>query len=256
MKIKGIIMAGGKGTRLVPFTKIINKHLLPVYNKPMIYYSLSTLIYAGVKEVLIICNNGDEPLFKQILKEIIKKYKIKMHYQIQQNIGGGIAQGLMISQDFIRQSDKIVFILGDNFFYGRLFPQLINSYLIKKTNKSYIFVSQVNNPKEYGVAYFKQKKLIKIIEKPSNQKSNFAVTGLYIYDKNVLKVINKVKPSHRNEMEITSVNNALLNNNHLNYVDIGRGTTWFDLGSYENIYQCAEFIQILEKRQGLKVCDL
>jgi glucose-1-phosphate thymidylyltransferase len=256
MNVKGIIMAGGKGTRLAPLTKIINKHLLPIYNKPMIYYSLSTLIYAGVKEVLIICNAGDEPLFNKILKEIIKKYKIKIYYQIQQNTGGGIAEGLIISQDFIRQSDKIVFILGDNFFYGRLFSQLINSNLIKKTNKSYIFVSQVNNPKEYGVAYFKQKKLIKIVEKPSNPKSNFAVTGLYIYDKNVLKVINKVKRSHRNEMEITSVNNALLNHNHLNYVDIGRGTTWFDLGSYENIYQCAEFIQILEKRQGLKVCDL
>ena len=256
MNVKGIIMAGGKGTRLAPLTKIINKHLLPIYNKPMIYYSLSTLIYAGVKEVLIICNAGDEPLFSQILKEIINKYKIKIYYQIQQNTGGGIAEGLIISQDFIRQSDKIVVILGDNFFYGRLFPQLINSYLIKKTNKSYIFVSQVNNPKEYGVAYFKQKKLIKIVEKPSNPKSNFAVTGLYIYDKNVLKVINKVKRSHRNEMEITSVNNALLNHNYLNYVDIGRGTTWFDLGSYENIYQCAEFVQILEKRQGLKVCDL
>ena len=256
MNIKGILMAGGKGTRLSPLTKIINKHLLPIYNKPMIYYSLSILIYAGVKEVLIICNTGDEPLFNQILKEIIKKYKIKIYYQIQQNTGAGIAEGLMISQDFIRQADKIVFILGDNFFYGRLFPQLINSYLVKKTNKSYIFISQVNNPKEYGVAYFKQKKLIKIVEKPSNPKSNFAVTGLYIYDKNVLKVINKVKPSYRNELEITSVNNALLKNNHLNYVDIGRGTTWFDLGSYENIYNCSEFIQILEKRSGILISDL
>ena len=249
-------MAGGRGTRLEPLTKVINKHFLPIYNKPLIYYSLSTLIYAGVKEVLIICNAGDETLFSQILKGITKKYKIKIYYQIQQNTGGGIAEGLMISQDFIRQSDKIVFILGDNFFYGRLFPQLINGYLIKKTNQSYIFLSHVNNPKDYGVAYFKQKKLIKIVEKPSNPKSNFAVTGLYIYNKNVLKVINKVKPSRRNELEITSVNNALLNNNHLNYVNIGRGTTWFDLGSYENIYQCAEFVQILEKRQRLKVCDL
>jgi glucose-1-phosphate thymidylyltransferase len=256
MKFKGIIMAGGRGTRLLPLTQIINKHLLPIYNKPMIYYSLSTLIYAGIKEVLIICNAGDETLFNQILKEIINKYKIKIYYQIQQNIGGGIAEGLMISQDFIMQTDKIVFILGDNFFYGRLFPNLISSYLIKKTNKSCIFVSQVTNPKDYGVAYFKQKKLIKIVEKPNNPKSNFAVTGLYIYNKNILKVMDQVKPSHRNELEITSVNNALLNNNYLNYVNIGRGTTWFDLGSYENIYQCAEFIQILEKRQGVKVCDL
>ena len=159
MKVKGIIMAGGRGTRLRPLTKIINKHLLPIYNKPMIYYSLSTLIYAGIKEVLIICNEGDESLFNQILKEIIKKYKIKIHYQIQQNAGRGIAEGLIISKDFIMQADKIVFILGDNFFYGRLFSQLINSYLIKKTNKSYIFVSHVNNPKEYGVAYFKKKKI-------------------------------------------------------------------------------------------------
>ena len=256
MKFKGIIMAGGRGTRLSPLTEIINKHLLPVYNKPMIYYSLSTLIYAGIKDVLIICNEGDKALFIQILKEIKKKNKIKIHYQIQENTGGGIAEGLILGKDFIKQSDKIVFILGDNFFYGRLFPQLINSYLTKQTNKSFIFLSQVTNPKEYGVAHFKQKKLIKIVEKPNNPKSNYAVTGLYIYNKNVLKVLNQIKLSKRNELEITSVNNALLKNNYLNYIKIGRGTTWFDLGSYENIYLCSEFVQILEKRQGLKVCDL
>jgi glucose-1-phosphate thymidylyltransferase len=256
MKFKGIIMAGGRGTRLEPLTKVINKHLLPIYNKPMIYYSLSTLIYAGIKEILIICNEGDENFFSQILKEIIKKYKVRIYYQIQKNTGAGIAEGLIISQDFIKEADKIVFILGDNFFYGRLFPELINDYLIKKTDKSYIFVSTVTNPKDYGVAYFKQDKLIKIVEKPNNPKSNLAVTGLYIYNKNVLKVLDQIKPSQRNELEITSVNNALLNKNCLNYVNIGRGTAWFDLGSYENIFNCAEFIQILEKRQGLKVCDL
>lgn len=249
-------MAGGRGTRLLPLTEIINKHLLPVYNKPMIYYSLSTLIYAGIKEVLIICNEGDKALFLQILKEIKKKNKIKIYYQIQKNKGGGIAEGLILSKDFIKQSDKIVFILGDNFFYGRLFPQLISGYLAKQSNKSFVFLSQVTNPKEYGVAYFKQKKLIKIVEKPNNPKSNYAVTGLYIYNKNVLKVLNQIKLSKRNELEITSVNNALLKNNYLNYIKIGRGTTWFDLGSYENIYLCSEFVQILEKRQGLKVCDL
>lgn len=256
MKFKGIIMAGGKGTRLAPLTKIMNKHLLPVYRKPIIFYSLATLIYAGVKEILIICNEGDDIYFKKILKDVIKKNKMKIFYKVQATTGKGIADGLMISQDFINQADKIAFILGDNFFYGRLFPDLLKNHLNKKTSNSFIFISEVSNPENYGVAYFDKKKLIKIVEKPNKPKSNFAVTGLYLYNSNVIDVLNQVKPSKRGELEITSVNNALLKKRRLNYINIGRGTTWFDLGNYENIHDCSEYVRILEKRQGLKVCDI
>lgn len=256
MKVRGIIMAGGHGSRLMPLSNIINKHFLPIYNKPMIFYSLSTLIYAGIKEILIICNAGDDISYKILLREIIKKNKIKVYFKIQENKGGGIAEGLIISQDFINQADKIVFILGDNFFYGRLFPQLLISQIYKKDNKSNIFLSEVSNPKDYGVAYFKNKKLDKIIEKPKNPKSNFVVTGLYLYHKNILEFLSQIKLSRRKEFEITSLNNILLKNNLLNFTNIGRGTAWFDLGTYENIYHCSEYIQVLEKRQGLKICQL
>jgi glucose-1-phosphate thymidylyltransferase len=256
MKIKGIIMAGGKGTRLKPLTHIINKHFVSIYNKPMIYYSLSVLIYSGIKDILIICNEGDQIYFDKILINIIKKNKIKISYQVQENTGGGIAEGLILAKSFIEQCDKFLFILGDNFFYGRLFPDLIKKYLKQKNKNSYIFLSNVSNPKDYGVAYFKKNKLTKIIEKPKNPNSNLIVTGLYLYNRNVLNILNKIKPSQRNELEITSVNNFLIKQKKLYYVNIGRGTVWFDLGTYEDIYNCTEFIRILEKRQGILISDL
>ena len=256
MKIKGIIMAGGRGMRLQPLTQIINKHLISVYNKPMIYYSLSVLIYSGIKEILIICNEGDQIFFDKILLSIIKKYKLKISYKVQQNTGGGIAEGLVLAKSFIEQCDKCLFILGDNFFYGRLFPDLIKSFLNKKNKNSYIFLANVSNPKDYGVAYFKKNKLTNIIEKPKNPTSNLAVTGLYLYNRNVLSILDKIRPSKRNELEITSVNNFLLKQKKLDYVNIGRGTVWFDLGTYENIYSCSEFIRVLEKRQGIKISEI
>ena len=256
MKIKGIIMAGGRGVRLQPLTHIINKHLISVYNKPMIYYSLSVLIYSGIKEILIICNEGDQIFFDKILLSIIKKYKLKISYKVQENTGGGIAEGLVLAKSFIKQCDKFLFILGDNFFYGRLFPNLIKQYLNQKNKNSYIFLSNVSNPKDYGVAYLKKNKLTNIIEKPKNPTSNLAVTGLYLYNKNVLNILTNIKPSKRNELEITSVNNLLLKQKKLDYINIGRGTVWFDLGTYENIYNCSEFIRVLEKRQGIKISDL
>jgi len=249
-------MAGGKGTRLSPLTQIINKHLLPVYNKPMINYSLSTLIYSGIKEILIVCNEGDEYYFEKILKNIKNKHKIKLFYKIQKNNGGGIAEGLTINKEFIKNADKILFILGDNFFYGRLFPNLLKKFIKKKNKNSYVFLSEVSNPKDYGVAYLKKKKLIRIVEKPKNPKSKLAVTGLYLYNKNVINVLDNIKLSKRNELEITSVNNILLKKNSLSYINIGRGTTWFDLGDYDRIYNCSEFIKILEHRQGVKISDL
>ena len=256
MKIKGIIMAGGRGTRLQPLTHIINKHLVSVYNKPMIYYSLSVLIYSGIKDILIICNKGDQIFFDKILLSVIKKHKLKISYKVQENTGGGIAEGLILAKSFIEQCDKCLFILGDNFFYGRLFPNLIKQYLNQKNKNSYIFLSNVSNPKDYGVAYLKKNKLTNIIEKPKNPTSNLAVTGLYLYNKNVLNILTNIKPSKRNELEITSVNNLLLKQKKLDYINIGRGTVWFDLGTYENIYNCSEFIRILEKRQGIKISDL
>jgi glucose-1-phosphate thymidylyltransferase len=256
MKNKGIIMAGGKGNRLKPITNIINKHLLNIYDKPMIFYSLSLLIYSGVKDILIICNKGDDILFKNILDKIKNKHQLSINYKVQYNLGGGIAEGLILSKDFIANTKKIVFILGDNFFYGRSFPQQLNQILKKKTNKSTIFLSEVSNPQDYGVAYLDKEKLTKIIEKPKNSKSNLAVTGLYVYDNNIFKFIKKIKPSTRNELEISTVNNILLKNGYIDYVKIGRAVTWFDLGSFENIYQCSEFVRLIEKRQGQKISDI
>lgn len=244
------------GGRLAPLTSIINKHFLPVYNKPMIFYPLSTLIYAGIKEILIVCNPGDDALFEKILKVVCNRHKIKIHYRIQKKIGAGIAEGLLISKDFIEKTDKVALILGDNFFYGAFFSKTLNKYLINEEKKSYIFLSEVSNPKEYGVPCFNKQKLLKIIEKPTIPQTNTVVTGLYIYDKSVTKILNLIQPSPRNELEITSVNNLLLEANNLDYVRIGRGTAWFDLGNYENIHDCAELIKLLEKRKGLKVCDL
>jgi glucose-1-phosphate thymidylyltransferase len=256
MKIKGIIMAGGTGTRLKPLTNIINKHLLAIYDKPMIFYSLSLLIYAGVKEILIICNKNDEVFFKRILNEVEFRHKLIIRYQLQLNTGGGIAEGLMLSKDFIFKAKKIIFLLGDNFFYGRAFPQQVKQVLKKKTTRSCIFLSEVSNPRDYGVAYLNKNKLTKIIEKPKNNKSNLAVTGLYVYHKNVLKFLSTIRPSKRREFEITSINNMLLKKNYLDYVRIGRATTWFDLGSFENIHQCAEFVRLIEKRQGQRISDI
>jgi len=256
MKIKGIIMAGGKGNRLKPVTNVINKHFLNIYNKPMIYYPLSVLIYLGVKEILIVCNKGDDVNFKKILDATERRNKITIKYKIQSNVGGGIAEGLILNKDFISNSKKIVFILGDNFFFGRSFPQQLNKILISKNNKSFIFLSEVSNPQDYGIAYFKENKLFKIIEKPKNKKSNLAVTGLYIYDQNVFNFIKRIKPSKRNELEISSINNILLKNGYLNHLRIGRAVTWFDLGSFENIYQCSEFIRIIESRQGQKISNI
>ena len=249
-------MAGGRGIRLKPLTNIVNKHLLTVYDKPMIFYPLSLFIYAGIKEILIICNEGDDILFKKIINFLQSKYNINIYFKIQNNLGKGIAEGLLVGKDFIANSKKIAFILGDNFFYGRSFPQQLNQLLKNKTKKSFVFLSEVSNPKDYGVAYLERDKITKIIEKPKNTRSNLAVTGLYVYDQNILDFVKKIKPSQRGELEITTVNNILLKSGYLNYLKIGRGVTWFDLGSFENIFQCSEFVRLIEMRQGQKISDI
>ena len=256
MKSCGIVMAGGSGNRLKPATDIINKHLLPIYNKPMIFYALSVLIYAKIKNILIICNKEDEFKFKTLLKPVQKKNKISIQYQIQKNKGGGIAEGLILGKHFLRKADKITFILGDNFFYGREFPKNLEKIIKKKTNKSYIFLSEVSKPSDYGIAYLNKHKITKIIEKPKNRKSNLAVTGLYVYNKNIFKYLKKLRPSKRKELEITSFNNIILKKGLLNFFKIGKGTSWFDLGSYENIFQCSELIRLIVKRQGIKISNI
>ena len=257
MNDTGIILAGGRGSRLYPLTKNINKHFLPVYNKPMIFYSLSILIYMGLKKIALICNKEDLNLFQKITSSFEKKYKIEFTFFIQKNPKGGIAESLLLTKKLITYQKKIVLILGDNFFYGRQFPLNLKNILKKNNSKSYIFLSTVNNPKDYGIAFLnKKKKLFKIIEKPKNTKSKLAVTGLYIFDKKAYKFVNKINRSKRGELEITSLNKLLLKQKSLEYVNIGRGTTWFDLGTYENIYNCSSFIRTIENRQSLKISEL
>ena len=256
MKTRGIILLGGKGNRLKPLTKYISKHLLPVYNKPMVYYSLSSLVYSNISEILIICNKNDLNIYQKLLKPIAKKYNIKFSFEFQKKIGGGIAESLLIGAKFINSCEKIVLILGDNFFYGREFPRLLKKAMSKK-NKSYVFLSPVKKAKNFGVAYLdKRKKLKKIIEKPSNSKSNLAVTGLYVYSTNHINNLHKLKRSRRGELEITTFNNRLLKNDKLDYINLGQGITWFDLGSFNNLYQCSEFVKVVENRQGKKISGL
>ena len=254
---KAIIMAGGSGTRLKPLTNYLNKHLLPVYNKPMIFYPLSLLIYAKVKEILIICNQEDLKTFRKILFSYQKKYKILIKFKIQTKKGGGIAEGLILGKNFLSNAKKFALILGDNFFFGKEFPKILNTKLNEKSKNSCVFLSKVSDPKNYGVAYLNKKKEInKIIEKPKNPKSSFVITGLYVYHVEVLRLLKQLKPSKRGELEITSLNKILLKQKKLDYVLNGRGTTWFDLGTYDNIYQCSEFVKLIETRQGLKIFNL
>jgi glucose-1-phosphate thymidylyltransferase len=256
MNNSGIILAGGSGTRMHPATHYINKHLLPVYNKPMIFYSLSILIYAGIKNILLISSKEHISKFEKLLTPVAKRNKIKIIYKIQKDLKGGIAESLIIGKDFIKKSSKTVLILGDNFFYGREMPNILKKTLSKKNSKAHIFLCPVNNPKDFGIAYIKNNKIIKIIEKPKNNINNLAVTGMYIYNKKHLTYCDKLSRSKRGELEITSLNNVCLKKNQLSYTYLGRGITWFDMGTYENLFECSEFIRLIENKQGLKIADI
>lgn len=251
MNFKAVIMAGGRGSRLKPLTSIISKHLLPIYDKPMIFYTLSLLEIAKISSVLIVVNENDKFFYEKIVS--FYKGKIKIYFEVQKK-PNGIAECFEISKSFILNSKKFVLILGDNFFYGREIHNLIINKLKQKNNLSSIFLSPVNKPEKFGIAYFdKKKKLKKIIEKPKNKKSNLAVTGLYIYDTKVLKYIKKIKKSDRGELEISSVNNQILKKKMLDYCLLGRGTTWFDMGTFEDMFNAAEFVKLIQTRQGLPV---
>ncbi len=249
-KRKGIILAGGKGTRLYPVTKAVSKQLLPLYDKPMIYYSLSTLMLAGIRDILIITTTFDNKRFQELLEDG-SQFGINISYQIQEN-PGGIAEAFIIGKNFIGKSD-VALILGDNLFHG---SDLITSLKLVNKSKSgaSIFAYPVGDPERYGIVEFDaNKKVIGIEEKPKIPKSNFAITGLYFYDNSVVNKAENIKPSYRGELEITDINKQYLNENNLHVELMGRGMTWFDTGTFDSFHEASSLIRSLEKRQGLKI---
>ena len=254
--MKGIILAGGSGTRLYPITQVIPKQLLPIYDKPMIYYPLSTLMLAGIKEILIISNLQDTPTFEQLLGDG-SQLGINLSYKVQAS-PDGLAQAFLIGEDFIG-NDDVCLVLGDNVFYGAGFPtMLLNARKNVETDLSaVIFGYQVQDPERYGVAEINQNgNVIGIEEKPQNPKSNFAVVGLYFYTNEVIQIAKHIKPSDRGELEITSVNQAYLERGKLKIELMGRGFAWLDTGTFEAMTEASQFIHALERRQGLKVSCL
>ncbi len=246
---KGIILAGGTGTRLNPITISVSKQLMPIYDKPMIYYPLSTLMQAKIKNVLIITTPHDQALFKKLLSDG-KQLGINISYAIQSQ-PNGIAESFVIGEKFIN-NDPVALILGDNIFYGYQLDKILIKN--KKGNFSTIFGYQVNKPEAYGVVEIsKENKVKKIVEKPKKPKSNFAVTGMYFYDNNVVSYAKKLKPSNRGELEITDLNNLYLKKNNLRFQLLDSGIAWLDTGTHENLLNAQNFISVVQKRQGIMI---
>jgi glucose-1-phosphate thymidylyltransferase len=249
---KGIILAGGKGTRLSPLTKIINKQLLPLYDKPLIFYPLSVLMLAGIKDILIITNPNEEINFKKILGDG-SMYGIRITY-IKQDKPNGLPEAFIIGEKFINK-ENVALILGDNFFYGQGFTQKLIQQTYKNKGAT-IFLYQVNNPQDYGIVEIKDKKIISIKEKPKSSESKLAITGLYFFDKRVVNFSKKLKPSKRGELEMVDLFKKYLKIDKLNINLLGRGSAWLDTGTIKNLFQTAEFISSIEERQGLKIACL
>jgi glucose-1-phosphate thymidylyltransferase len=254
--MKGIILAGGSGTRLYPSTKAICKQLLPIYDKPMIYYPLSTLMLAGIRDVLIISTPEDTPKFESLFGDG-SGLGLNLTYAIQEN-PNGLAEAFIIGDNFIG-GDNVCMILGDNLFYGRGLSELLKKARtdVEERGGASLFGYYVNDPERYGVAEFdKDGKVLSIIEKPENPKSNYAVTGIYFYDNDCVQIAKDVRPSARGEIEITSVNNKYLDRNNVRIELLGRGFAWLDTGTHDSLLEASEFIHIIEKRKGIKIACL
>ena len=251
--MKGIILAGGSGTRLYPVTLPVSKQLLPVYDKPMIYYPLSVLMLANIREILIITTPQDSNSFKKLLGDG-SQFGIRLSYTVQEK-PNGLAEAFIIGEDFI-DDDSVCLILGDNIFYGQGLVGKLQA-AAQRTDKATVFGYYVKNPERYGVAEFdKDMNVISLEEKPKHPKSNYAVTGLYFYDNDVIDIAKNIAPSARGELEITDVNKTYLERNKLKLEVLGRGYAWLDTGTYESLLEAGSFVEVIERRQGLKIACL